>query len=192
MRIAAILLAAGRSRRFGTPKLAANLGGRPLCTYAAATIAQIPCAARIAIVGPDTPDLAEFGFHNVSLRPAGAPLSRSIVIGVEAAMSAGANGVLIALADMPFVPITHFQTLLARFDGHVIATRVAGKVMPPAIFGDVMFPALRELTGDSGARLLLHGAPSIELPPELGLDIDTESDRDFAEELWRRSVRLKP
>lgn len=181
--IAAVLLAAGRASRFGAPKLAVSLGGRPLCTHAAATIAALPLSLRITVVSADTPDLAEFGFSSVVLEPAGAPLSRSIAIGVEAARAAGAESVLIALADMPFVPLAHFEALLAGFDGLCIGSRVAGVAMPPALFGPALLDALTCLNGDSGARTLLGGCKSIELPGAFALDIDLRADLVQAEKL---------
>ena len=50
MSVAAILLAAGRSRRFGAAdKLAVDLDGLPLGLHAARTLADVPLAARILV-----------------------------------------------------------------------------------------------------------------------------------------------
>jgi molybdenum cofactor cytidylyltransferase len=179
--IAAILLAGGQASRFGSPKLAASLGGRPVCSHVALTLSRLPVFARIAVTGPDTPDMAGFGFESIPLDPLGAPLSRSIALGVERAITVGAQAVLIALADMPLVPLAHFQALLAQFDGTAIATEVAGKAMPPAVFGSSLFPQLLALQGDAGARHLLHGRPVVALSQDLALDIDTASDLERAE-----------
>jgi molybdenum cofactor cytidylyltransferase len=181
MKVAAVLLAAGRGSRFGGAKLAAQLGGQPLGRIAAATLAGVPFAARIAVVSPQTPDLAGQGFASVLLEPAGAPLSRSIALGVARARAAlasvgGADAVLLALADMPFVPAAHVRALLGSFDGHCLATRVDGRPMPPALFGPALWPALCALHGDSGARHLIAAAPWLDLPADQGLDIDTPED----------------
>lgn len=189
MNTAAVLLAAGRASRFGGPKLAALLNGQPLYAHAATAISQLAVSARFAVVGPETRDLAHYGFDCLMLDPAGAPMSRSIAIGVAAAAASGADVVLIALADMPLVPVNHFQALLAQFDGQMIGTRIEGSTMPPAVFGPSHFSALSALEGDAGARQLLAAAPALELSAELGLDIDRPGDLERAERLFHSDPR---
>jgi molybdenum cofactor cytidylyltransferase len=174
MRLVAVLLAAGEGKRFGGGKLAADLAGRPLIDHAAATLAAIPLAGRIAVVSPETPDLSAFGFASV-LVPYRQPQSRSLAAGVRAAEAAEADAALIALADMPLVPVAHLMALIAAFGGDRIATR-SFRILPPAIFGRHYFDSLGALTGDTGARDLLTGAPSIDLDPALAIDIDTPED----------------
>ena len=176
MKIAAVLLAAGRGNRFGGGKLMADLGGKPLGHHAAATLAGLPLAARFAVVSPQSPDLSALGFDPVPLEPAGAPMSRSIALGVARARKAGANAVLLALADMPLVPADHFRALLAAFDGHCLASRVDDTPLPPALFGAALLDALCALEGDSGARHLIAAAPWIALPAAHGLDVDRPAD----------------
>lgn len=191
MKIAAVLLAAGRASRFGAPKLAARLGGRAVCAYAAGTLVRLPLANRIAVVAAPVPGLVELGFDCVPLEPAGAPLSRSIALGVERAITSGAQAVLIALADMPLVPLTHFEALLAQFDGFGIATRSNERVMPPALFGPELLPLLGELQGDTGARALLQELLCVELSAELALDIDTPADLAQAERMLMRGLEIR-
>lgn len=174
--MAAVLLAAGRGSRFGGAKLSALLGGQPLGHHAAAMLAHLPFAQHIAVVAPDAPDFAGFGFALVPLDPPGAPLSRSIALGVAAAQRAGAEAVLIALADMPLVPATHITALVQAFDGDRIASRAAGQPLPPAIFGKRHFTALASLAGDRGAGGLLADAPWLELPRGCELDVDSPAD----------------
>lgn len=186
MMIAVVLLAAGSGSRFGAPKLAAELGDKPLALHAATTLAKLPLALRIAVVGPDTPSLTAHGFDCLRLDPPGAPLSRSLRLGLEHATAMGAKQVLIALADMPFVPLDHFQALLKTFDGKGVATRANGNAMPPAIFGTDLLGALGNLVGDHGARALLKSLRTIELAADLALDVDTPADLERAKQLLDR------
>jgi molybdenum cofactor cytidylyltransferase len=186
MTIAAVLLAAGRGSRFGAPKLATELGDKPLALHVATTLAKLPLALRIAVVGPDTPNLTTEGFDCLWLDPPGAPLSRSLRLGLNGAAAMGASQVLIALADMPFVPLDHFQALLTTFDGKGVATRSNGYAMPPAIFGADLLDALGSLEGDHGGRALLNGLRTIDLPAELALDVDTPADLERAKQLLDR------
>ncbi len=123
-----------------------------------------------------------FGFEPVTI-PAGLPMARSISAGVAAAGERDIDAVLIALADMPFVDRSHFDTLLTAFDGSVVGTNGCGVAMPPAIFGRSHFAQLTRLSGDNGAQALLRTAPLVTAPVEKLLDIDTPDDLLAAEAL---------
>lgn len=177
MTIAAVLLAAGRSTRFGTAdKLAAPLGDRPLGHHAAGTLATLPLAARFVVCRPGLH--AWPGFEIITNARPEAGLAHSIALGIAAARNGGAEAVLIALADMPFVTAAHMTHLLDRHDGP--DTRVASSDgrhhMPPALFGASWFGALEGLTGDRGARSLLDQATEVVASPDELRDIDTPED----------------
>jgi len=186
---ALVLLAAGRGTRFGGRKLAATLGERPLAHHSASVFTAFPFARRYVIGGYDTPRLEDFGFRHLALDPPGAPISQSIRIAAMAAMDAGVDAMLIALADMPLVPAIHIRDLLAAFDGDRMATRVAGTVLPPAIFGRGHFVDLTRLEGDRGAGRLLRDAPTVPLAEEDALDVDTWEDLERARVLLAERVR---
>ena len=95
----------------------------------------------------------------------------------------GARAVIIALADMPLVTAAHIEALAAGFDGNLIASRVGGRKMPPAIFAASHFAALTALGGDRGAGGLLADAPSLPLSPDEALDIDFAEDLAKAADL---------
>ena len=174
---ALVLLAAGRGSRFGGGKLGAFLAGKPLARHAADRLLTLPFSRFVAVCSDTTPDLP--GFERVMLPTDNAPLSRSIAVGISALENE--TSVMIALADMPMVPSTHFLCLLETFDGNVLASRVGTIAMVPAVFGSHNFAALRQLAGDRGAGALLRNAPAIELAPGLALDVDTLDDLQRAE-----------
>lgn len=179
--LALVLLAAGQGVRFGGRKLAAPLAGQPLANHAAAMLAALPFGWRFAVTAPGVPDLAALGFTCVALDPSGAPQARSVAQGVLAARAAGAQAVLIALADMPFVPAGHIRALVTQFDGDRIATEAGGVTMPPVIFGAAHFEALTMLSGDRGGAMRLAGAPRLALDPACAIDIDRPEDLARAE-----------
>jgi molybdenum cofactor cytidylyltransferase len=182
--ITLVLLAAGRGERFGGGKLAALLAGKPLAHHAADTFRRIDFAAHIAVIGPDTPPLP--GYVTIALDPPGAPQSRSVALGVAAARAAGAQAVMIALADMPLVPLDHVHTMIAAFDGDRLTSRLADTNLPPVLFGARHFAALCALEGDRGAGSLLRGAPWLALSAACALDVDQAEDLCRAEALLNR------
>src|SRR3546814_15701534 len=84
-------------------------------------------------------------------------IARSIALGIAAAHKRGVEAALIALADMPFVPIVHFQRLLAQYKGTgtLVASGVDGSRMPPALFCEEWFEMLQQLNGNQGQRSLI-------------------------------------
>lgn len=179
MRVAGLLLAAGLSRRFGPgDKLAAPLDGVALGLHAARALAEAGCAPLVAVTGTAAPDYAALGFA-VHANPAPeAGQAGSLAIGVAAARAAGAEAVLVALADMPRVSAAHLRAVIAA--GHGADARVASVTgalaSPPALFGRDWFDALEGLGGDRGARALLDGAVRVAAPFAMLADVDTPDD----------------
>lgn len=179
-RVALLLLAAGHARRFGGQKLLAPLAGRPLAHHAAATLAALPFGRKIAVVGSVDLGLSQFGFTCVAVGGEDYPMSVSLARGIEAV--AGSDAVMIALADMPFVPPAHVVRLTERFRGSRIASSNGEILTPPAIFGAQWFDRLGSLSGDKGARSLLHGAPHVLSDAVDLIDIDSAEDMMRAEQ----------
>ncbi len=172
--IALVLLAAGEGRRFGPGKLMAELHGRPLAHHAALLLGAMSFARRIAITGPEDLEMEMLGYETIQLLEPDRPMSRSIAAGIDAARGDQPAGIMLALADMPFVTAGHIAKLIAAFDGSRVASRHDEIVTPPAIFGPDWYPKLMALTGDAGAKALLSGAPAVHAPLALLADIDTQ------------------
>ena len=180
-RLAVAVLAAGQSRRFGSAdKLAALLGDGLLGEHACRTLAGLPSAHRWVIAArpdhPCAPGWRAAGFE-IAVNPAAeSGMGSSVALAARLAQEAGAAALLIALADMPLVPISHFQALVARAAGlgadAVIASAAGDMAMPPALFGSAQFTALAEASGDAGARHLLAGAERLAGDPAWLIDVD--------------------
>src|SRR3546814_1748045 len=102
-RVAALLLAAGESRRFGSAdKLAAPLGDRMLAAHAAQVIADGGFGASIAVCragGERTIDLvAGLGFAVVINEASIRGMSRSLAVGVSRAADCDGDAVMVCLA----------------------------------------------------------------------------------------------
>ena len=173
----ALLLAAGQSSRFGgADKLAAPLQGRPLVHHAAMALSGLDLGKRIVVSSRPLPvDWRALGFEELRL-PGGDVMSASIAAGVAQMRATGLKACLIALADMPFVPASHFEAMIAHGAHPVLATGHGGKNMVPALFAREIWGELESLSGDSGARRLLKDAPAIEVPAQWLADIDTPEE----------------
>jgi CTP:molybdopterin cytidylyltransferase MocA len=174
-----LLLAAGRSSRFGPAnKLLAPFRGAPLVTHAAAAMAALPLGHRLAVTADARVASLLPGFRLVAANPAGLQ-SDSLKAGLRAAEALGADLVLVALGDMPLVTVGTLSAVLAAARAEGVAAAVDGDlVTPPAGFTADRFPALMALSGDRGAGALLRDLPAAARVPAPGLlaDIDTEGD----------------
>lgn len=186
-RIGLAILAAGLSRRFGPQdKLTTPLDGRPLCDHIAQTTAAFDAASRLAICAPGSAASTVFTAHGLriveNLHPEEG-LSGSLKLAANHAHDTGLDALIICLADMPFVPLTHLERLRARWletgRPKAIASRAAASeswITPPAIFSATAFPDLLATSGDTGARALLKGAATVEVDAVSLSDFDTIDD----------------
>lgn len=183
---AAILLAAGGSVRFSGDKLAAKIGDDTILALSASALAQSRCALRAAIVGEQPSGhvarVKTLGFTVIFNSKAKQGMSTSIRAGVEWAHSRGAEAVLIALADMPFVSPAHYGRLFEKAAGGenaIVYSHDGRRRSPPVIFSAERFDDLMALEGEAGARALIQAAPAsngVAAPREMLADIDTADD----------------
>lgn len=185
-RIAAVLLAAGMSSRFGEDdKLMADLRGKPVAAHTLETVASMAFAELVAVVRPiDVAPVLHRKLDRrgytiiVNDRPEDG-ISGSIVRAVQHLMPMNSvRGILICLADMPDVPQSHYNRIcLAAEDiRSVVASTDGFSSSPPAFIGRKHFPELLRLRGDQGARALLSHGLQIDTSVGILHDIDTPED----------------
>lgn len=176
-----LLLAAGRSRRFGGDKLLHPLpDGTPMVLASARALSAV-LPRTVAIIRRGNESVAELlAAHGVETKiaeDADAGMGASLAAGVAA--TAGACGWLVALGDMPFIrPQTVAQVAneLGRGAG-LAAPSYLGRRGHPVGFAAHHRDRLLQLKGDEGARgLLQQCADELALvecnDPGVLLDID--------------------
>jgi len=183
--VSGILLAAGRSLRFGGDKLLHPLADGTPMAAAALRALQAAVSDVVAVVRDSDSQLAALlareGARVVPCPRADRGLGASLAWGVTRAPDG--NGWVIALADMPFVRTeTIVEVVRALESGAAIAapffqSRRGHPVGFAAAFGD----ELRTLDGDEGARALLqrHAAQLARVEvddPGVLRDVDTPQD----------------
>jgi molybdenum cofactor cytidylyltransferase len=180
-RIAAIVLAAGASTRFGADKLLHPFEGKALAAHIADTLSGMPFGYRFAVV-PSAKDpratlFANRRFDIITNADPGQGLSSSLALGASMAAAHGADALHLCLADMPFITRAHISLLIgAANPRQPVATEHTFVRSPPAIFPATMFADLMALTGDRGAKPLLDSATPIEADASMVRDIDTLAD----------------
>lgn len=185
MNIQAILLAAGRSRRFGSDKLIAELDGEALAVRSARNLLAAGLPVLAVVREPDGAVAARLaGLDGVTVAvcaDAGQGMGRSLAYGV--ACSAQADAWLVALADMPrILPATIAAVADALRDGAALAAPVcAGRRGHPVGFAARWRAPLLALDGDRGARPLIEAHAGMLRPirtddPGVLLDLDRPGD----------------
>ena len=176
---ALVLLAAGRSLRFGdADKLREPFLGQPLAFHVVTALADIPFKARFAVVSATDLDFAGRGYSVVYNPVPGEGMASSLKLGVAAARDIGCAGVVVALADMPRVTASHIYRLLEAATGldAVVASSNGIHPTPPAVFGAGRFDSLLTLDGDAGARTLIRAGRHVIAPDAELLDVDRPED----------------
>lgn len=163
-RIAAVVLAAGMSSRMGgRNKLLREIGGMPMIRRSVEAVLASSAGPATVVTGRDEAEIrAALSGLNVSFvhnPDFAAGMAGSLKAGI-AAVPGDADGVVVALGDMPFVTAHHIDRLIAAYDedeGRTICVPTHdGKWGNPVLWSRRYFPEMLAITGDKGARELLH------------------------------------
>lgn len=176
-----ILLAAGRSERFGqADKLQEPFLGQPLAFHVVTALEDAPFRTRFAVCSNTALDFAGRGYTVLHNADPDQGMSSSLKLGVAAAQAIGCDAVIVALADMPRVTASHIYRLLDAAEGKgrdaVVASSNGVHPTPPALFGADRFAALLQTEGDEGARAMIRAGRHVIAPEAELLDIDRPED----------------
>lgn len=173
--VAAVILAAGASRRLGEPKQLVRLEEETLLERAVRVAAQAGCSPILVVLGASSETiLAQIAFlpAEIVLNPEWEEgMASSLRAGIHA-LPAQTRGVLLLTCDQPTVTAAHLQRLASNAPTEPVASRYADKHGVPAYFPATTFAELLQLSGDQGARRLLAAARAIDLPGG-EIDVDT-------------------
>lgn len=185
MSTGAVILAAGASTRFGSPKQLAELDGRPLLQHVLDTVNGIADLDPVVVV---------VGAHHEAVLAAVDPGRARVALclgwdeGIAASLRAGIAAldeeqdlerVLVVLGDTPLLESAVIEDVLAAALAAPPAVPVRatydGRPGHPVVLPRQLLGAAGELSGDEGARELLQGGPVllVEAGGPGGIDVDT-------------------
>jgi molybdenum cofactor cytidylyltransferase len=187
--VAAVILAAGASRRLGKPKQLVEYEGETLLGRAMRLAREAGFHPVVVVLG------AEREVIRAAVAPSGAVfvdndawqegIASSMRSGLRAIQEHQLAGALMMPCDQPRLSADHLRMLLSAFRAEggacIVASFYAGARGVPALFPVAMFPQLNLLRGDTGARKLLVDAavPVIEVGFPGG-EVDVDSPGDLA------------
>lgn len=188
MKSAGVVLAAGASRRMGSPKQLLPVDGRPLLE----TVVRAACASSldevVVVLGANAEAVraaVSWGRARVVLNPDhAAGMSTSLRAGVLA-LGDDVDRLMVILGDQPDITPGLIDRLLAAQQSAGLpasALSFDGLLHPPVVLDRSLWPDLLALEGDVGLRKLIRAKPELvaavpaETPADHPLDIDTPED----------------
>lgn len=188
--VVALVMAAGRSRRFGgdDKRLACLADGRPLLATSLASVQQAFSSWFVVLRRDD--DAARLGIADetgvIRSPRADEGLGGSLADGVAALDQAPLADNIVAcavlLGDMPYIHLATLNSLCQRATAQrIVRPLYAGRPGHPVLFGRRFWPELMQLEGDAGGRELLRRySQDVKLQevndPGVHADIDHASD----------------
>lgn len=160
--IAAVILAAGQSRRMGQNKLLLDLNGKPLLCHVIDQALALEFSEIVVVAGHQVDDIRAA----IGDRPVRIVLAPDYADGMSASLKAGIDNLkpetdaaMILLGDMPQVSAPLLRRMIAAYnpvEGRTIVLPVhEGKRGNPVLWDRRFFPEMRQLAGDVGARHLI-------------------------------------
>lgn len=189
-RLEAVVLAGGFGARFGGGKLTAPWQGGRLVDGALAAAFAAPARGVTVVTGADA-DVADAArafaerigeagrLRLVHAEDHAEGMAATLRAGV-ASLPADATGAFVFLGDMPRIPAAVLPALAEALaaGASAVAPIWNGQRGHPVLFSAALFPGLKALTGDEGARAVLRAlGPALALveAPDDGVlfDVDT-------------------
>ena len=180
--VGAVILAAGASRRFGSPKLLVVVDGRTLLEHVidaafAAALAPVVAVVPVWLSRPASFDDKRLRWVRNPFPERG--MGVSLRLGFDA-LGDDPSAAMILLGDQPGVPQSTIAAILAaRGERPVVAAEAGGILAPPVLIERSHFHLVDEVSGENGLRDLLRADPALVRTVELARhapDVDTPGD----------------
>lgn len=186
--IGIVILAAGASTRFGSPKQLINFGKKSLLSKAVQTALESNASRATLVLGANS-ELMLMQTKNV---PINTTINADWKTGIASSIKHGLSELLkesdelsaaiFMLCDQPMITAEHINQIIDKFAESkkpIIASSYKNTLGVPALFTREMFAEIMKLEGDKGAKNLISAKSNqttkVDIP-EAEFDIDTSKD----------------
>ncbi len=198
--VAAVVLAAGRSRRMAPHNklLIADRAGKPMIARVVDNVLSSKARPILVVTGHQPKDIE----HALGGRPVRFAHAEEYAEGLAASLKAGiaavpptAAAAIVCLGDMPLVTGRMIDRLLEAYrpeqGQRIVLPTFRGKQGNPMIWDRAYFSEIMQIGGDSGARFLISQHRDAVVEVEMADDAVLR-DFDTAESLETLPARLRP
>ena len=199
---AGIILAGGRSTRFGHPKQLLKLKGKYLLEYVLNAALESKLNRVVLVLGHEHQNILRALEARAALESVQVVINHRYLEGQSRSLQAGLSeirqaypAVMFLLGDQPMLDSNAIDHMLDRFQhsGKDICVPVCkGKKGNPTIFNRVLYDQLMAIEGDIGARNIIRANPERVLyidfdNPLCFFDIDSQKDLEKLQTLLDES-----
>ena len=187
-KIGIIILAAGESKRMGSPKQLLQIEGKSLVHRTAEIALATDCYPVVMVIGANKPQIAP-EIVDLPLTIIDNPMwhegmSSSVKIGLAGVYMTykEVEAVIILVCDQPYLSVSLLERMVEIYTTkkpRLIACRYGEELGVPALFDRTLFEELLDLKGDKGAKpvLMKHLDEAHILQFEAGsIDLDTPDE----------------
>ncbi|MHB8566111.1 MAG: nucleotidyltransferase family protein [Nitrososphaerales archaeon] len=187
-KVACIILAAGSSTRYGSPKQLARIDSTPLLQKALYAANSSKADYVLIVLGASSSEIvAELDLGRANLvfnKEYSEGLSKSIRTGI-ANIPGDAEGALLMVGDQPFVTSEILSLMIDRYHADkikkIVALAYRNDIRNPVLIDKRYFGEIERITGDRGAKeVLLQHINEVQLinveNPKIFLDVDTKDN----------------
>jgi len=194
-KVAAVILAAGGSSRFGKPKQLIELRGKTLLRCVLDAAIEASCSPIVIVIGGAMVDVRKELETTITTIVENENWQRGIGTSIRAGVqrvinhSSGVDAIVLLACDQPFVDASVIERLIALREEKqkpIVASSYANTLGVPALFDRSSFQELLALDDKSGAKAIIvsNRERVAKLPfPNGKIDIDTMAD-------WENFVTL--
>ncbi len=187
-KVGLILLAAGESKRLGTPKQLLEFNDKSLIRLVAETALASVCAPVCVVLGANAEkcraEIEDLPLEIVVNENWQNGMSSSLQTGLKKLLEIAPkiSGALVLLGDQPLINAKIINSLAGVFNSTeklIVASEYAETFGVPAVFSHQLFDELLQLSAAEGAKNVIkkHPAETEKIAiPEAEIDIDTPED----------------